>query len=118
MQALCWVRLGFCRARMGHVNDQHSVRPNRDCGHSLREGEDEDMADDKVEDVDKRKSAEGVIIEQERKSAEGAIMEKEEEEKEEEARIMRGKKVVRQPTQDTTSTCGRTCHSENGVHTV
>ena len=67
MQALCRIRPGFCRARMGHVNDQHSVRPNRDCVYSLGEREDEDMADDKVEDIDKRKSAEGVIIEQERK---------------------------------------------------
>ena len=64
------------------------------------------MADDKVEDIDKRKSAEGVIIEQERKdidkrkSAEGVIIEQERDEGGEEARIIKGKKMVRQPTQE------------------
>jgi len=55
---------------------------------TLGEGEDEDMADEKEEDIEEPKSAEKDIID------------KEGEEKEEEARNIKGKKLIRQPNQE------------------
>ena len=78
-------RLGFCRARMGHLGDCHSVRPSGSV-YTLGEGEDEDMADEKEGNIEESKSDKSVIIA------------KEEEEKEEEARSIRGKKPIRQPS--------------------
>ena len=78
---------GFCRARMGNVNPYHSIRPPGNA-FTLGEGEDEDMADEKEEDIEEPKSAEKAIIDQEG------------EEKEEEARNIKGKKLIRQPNQE------------------
>ena len=84
-------QIGFCRARMGHLKDRHSVRPSGNVL-SLGEGEDEDMAGDKDEYIDQLK-----------KSDEGSIEEKageEEKEEGEEARIIKGKRPLRQPTKE------------------
>ena len=76
---------------MGHLDDCHSVRPTGNV-YTLGEGEDEDMADDKEEHIDQLKSTKSEIIEEEEceKGKEG----------EEEARTMRGKKLVRQPSRE------------------
>ena len=83
MSAMRHEQFGFCRARMEHLNDRHSVRPPGSV-YTLGEGEDEDMADEKEEDIEEPKSAEKAIIDQEG------------EEKEEEARNIKGKKLIRQ----------------------
>ena len=56
--------LGFCRPRMGHLKDRHSVRPPVNVL-SLGEGEEEDMAGDKDGDIDQLKSAEKGTIDEE-----------------------------------------------------
>ena len=81
-------RLGSCRARMGHLNVQHSVRPSQDSVYTCGEREDETTADDNEEDIDKLKSAERAIIEEEG------------EETEEGAKTIRGKRRVCQPPRD------------------
>ena len=87
MPALPRKTFGFCRARMGNVSPYHSIRPQGSV-FTLGEGEDEDMADEKEEDIEEPKSAEKDIID------------KEGEEKEEEARNIKGKKLIRQPNQE------------------
>ena len=72
---------------MVNNDPSHSVRPLGGV-HNTGEREDEDMADDKEDDIDELKSAERAIIEEEG------------EEKEEEARNIRGKKPIRQPSQE------------------
>jgi hypothetical protein len=72
---------------MGHVGGCHSVRPLNDVC-TLGGEEDEDMADEKEVNIE------------ESKTDKKAIIEKEGEEKEEEARNIRGKKPIRQPSQE------------------
>ena len=79
-------RLGFCGARMGHLSDHHSVSSSQASVYTLGEGEDEKLADDEEDNIDKPKRGEGAIIEEEG------------EEKEEETRGIRWKQPVRQPT--------------------
>ena len=43
---------------MGHLRDHHSVRPGQESVYTLGEREDEKMADDKGEDIDKLRKAE------------------------------------------------------------
>ena len=83
-----WIecRLGFCRARMGHLSDHHSVSSSQGRVYTLGESEDQKLADDEEDDIDKPKSGERAIIEEEG------------EEKEQETKIIRGKKLVRQAT--------------------
>ena len=87
MPAMWRKYLGFCRARMGHLGDCHSVRPPGSA-YTLGEGDDENMADEKEGNIEESKSDKSVIIA------------KEEEEKEEEARSIRGKKPIRQPSRE------------------
>ena len=64
MPAMRRKTFGFCRARKGNVDPYHSIRPPGSA-FTLGEGEDEDMADEKGEDIDEPKSAERAIIEKE-----------------------------------------------------
>ena len=73
---------------MGHLGGCHSVRPSGNVL-SLGEGEDEDMADEEKGGIGKVKGAE-----------EDIIVEEGEGKDEEEARTMKGKKPVRQPTKE------------------
>ena len=72
---------------MGRLDDCKSVRPSGNVNAS-GEGGDEDMADNKEEDID------------ELKCSKRAIIEKEGDEKEEEARNTRRNKRIRQPRQE------------------
>ena len=69
------------------MNDQHSVRLSK-CGTYAVGDEDEEMADDKEEE-DPRKLQEEKVKDEEVKDEEG-----------EEARMIKGKKAVRQPNQE------------------
>ena len=80
--------LGFCRAGVGILSPEHSVRPQGNV-YNVTNEDDEEMADDKEGHIDKLISDKGAIME------EGG-----EEKEEEEARIIKGKKPVRQPTKE------------------
>ena len=51
-------RLGFCRARIGHLTDHHSVSSSQESVYTLGERKDEKFANDEEEDIDKLKCAE------------------------------------------------------------
>ena len=42
----------FCRARMVHLRDHHSVRPSQESVHTLEERGDEEMPDEKERTID------------------------------------------------------------------
>ena len=88
MQSLRRTGLSFCRARMGYLDDSHSVRPPSGV-FTLGNEEDEDMADEKEEHIEEEKADKRANIEKEGEEGE-----------EEEARSVKGKKLIRQPSQE------------------
>ena len=64
MPGMQWKLFGFCSARMGNLDPTHSVRPSGNVC-TLREGDDEEMADEKEGNIERLESAEGAISEEE-----------------------------------------------------